>query len=106
MHNKQHTLLVSPSLSYFYFNDGKLQNTYFLKNDIHLGLNFAKNNIYRMYNYIGILFHPKKNVAIGGFAGVSFYSWFSPSSFENKFNESYEITNNSNILGFIISTKF
>lgn len=105
-HNEQKTFLLSPSLSYLYFSDGKRKNTFFLKNDIFYGLNFAKNNIYRMYNYLGVLWHPAKNIAIGGFVGRSFYSWFSIESFEKKFNESYEVTNKSTIVGLILSTRF
>ena len=83
-HNSQNTLQLNPSLTFFEFKDAKLKRSYFWQTDIFYGANFAKNNIYRWYSYFGAMFHLKRDIAIGGFLGKSFYRWFSTDEIESK----------------------
>lgn len=101
--NSQNTFQLNPSFTFFEYKDAKLYRSYFWQTDMFYGLNFAKNNIYRWYSYLGVMFHLKPGIAIGGFVGKSFYRWFSTEVIETKIKASYHSTNTSNIAGIRIT---
>lgn len=103
--NSQNTFQLNPSFTFFEYKDAKLYRSFFWQTDMFYGLNFAKNNIYRWYSYLGVMFHVKPDLAIGGFLGKSFYRWFSTDWIESKIKNSYESTNRSNIVGLRITLK-
>ncbi|MCO4793823.1 MAG: hypothetical protein KC493_08930 [Bacteriovoracaceae bacterium] len=103
--NSQKSLILAPELKYFHFKNGKPFMTWFLKHEMSKAMNFANDEFFRSYTYIGSLYHANKNVAIGPFIGVTSYKWFSTSWFENKVSKSYETENTSTLVGVIVSTR-
>ena len=104
-HNQQNSFQLNPTLTFFEYSDARLKRSYFWQSDIFYSLNFAKNNIYRWYSYFGVMFHLKKDIALGGYVGRSFYRWYSTEQIENKIQTSYEATNSSNIFGLKLTLK-
>ena len=103
--NSQLSYQVTPTVTYFKYKDAKLKWSYFLQSDFFYGVNFAKNNIYRWYSYLGFLRHFSKKVAIGSFIGVTTYHWFSTEEIEATTGHAHESSNNSTLLGLVINLK-
>ena len=94
---------MSPELKYHWFRDGRPFMTPYLIHRVYQALNFSKNKIYRRYTFLGALYHPNNNVALGPFVGVQEYKWFSTEAFEQRTSASYEIEFKSKLFGLLLS---
>lgn len=103
--NSQLSYQVTPTLTYFSYSDAKLKWSYFLQSDLFYGVNFAKNNIYRWYSYLGFMRHFNKAIGIGAFLGMTSYHWFSTDAIEAQAGHAHESVNTSNLLGLIFVLK-
>ncbi len=104
--NQQWTLKVRPGVSYLWTKQDRPFLSFFSQLEFYLPLNYGKSIIYETWLYFGALYYYSTTFQLGGYGAWKTVKWESPKIFDVITSQSFEVHDNSPVLGFVAIWNF